>query len=379
VRISARGLNRATLARQLLLGREPVDVAEVVRRVVALQAQHPASPYLALWNRVDVFDPTVLDERFADGTVVKATLMRITLHGVHKDDYAGFHQAMQPTLRAARLGDTRFTSTGLTAADADALVPEVLAFLGTARTSAEAEAWLDERLGAAAKWAWWALRQYAPVRHAATGGPWSFGQRPAFVPAASEPRPGDRETSDLALQTLALRYLAGFGPGSVADVAQFALVHKPRARAAIEAVRDRLIELEGPDGGTLYDLPDAVRPPDDVPAPPRLMAMWDSVLLAHADRSRLIPTEYRKAVMRSNGDVLPTVLVDGCVAGVWRPDDAGIEITAFHRLTDDVWDQLAAEAAGLVAFLADREPRVYRRYDRWWADLPAADVRLLEG
>src|SRR3954462_6885012 len=108
-RMTALGLNRATLARQLLLERVPVPVAEAVRRAVALQAQQPASPYLALWNRVAGFDPAQLDAAFADGTVVKGSLMRITLHAVHADDHAAFHVAMQPALRGSCLGDPRFT------------------------------------------------------------------------------------------------------------------------------------------------------------------------------------------------------------------------------------------------------------------------------
>ncbi len=107
------------------------------------------------------------------------------------------------------------------------------------------------------------------------------------------------------------------------------------------------------------------------------MAMWDSVLLAHHDRGRVIPPGYRKLVARSNGDVLPTLLVDGYVAGVWRPVVGGIEATAFHRLPAGAWDGLAAEAHALLALLAVREPRVYRRYDRWWDGLPAAEVRVL--
>ena len=105
--------------------------------------------------------------------------------------------------------------------------------------------------------------------------------------------------------------------------------------------------------------------------------MWDSILLAHADRSRIIPPEYRKLVTRSNGDVLPTLLVDGYVAGVWRPVEGGIKVTAFHRLADDAWEGLEGEACALVAFLANREPAVYRRYARWWAELPSAEVRVL--
>ena len=100
--LTARRLNRATLGRQLLLHREPLDVAEAVRRVVALQAQEAPSPYLALWNRLAGFDPADLDAAFARKIVVKATLLRITLHAVHADDYPAFHNAMVPSLRASR-------------------------------------------------------------------------------------------------------------------------------------------------------------------------------------------------------------------------------------------------------------------------------------
>ncbi|HEX5164665.1 MAG TPA: crosslink repair DNA glycosylase YcaQ family protein, partial [Thermomicrobiales bacterium] len=127
----------------------------------------------------------------------------------------------------------------------------------------------------------------------------------------------------------------------------------------------------------LYDIPGAARPDEDMPAPPRLLGMWDSVLLAYADRSRIIPTEYRKLVIRVNGDTLPALLVDGYVAGIWRAVDGGIEATAFHPLSNDVWAQLGNEARALLALLADRDPQVYRRYHHWWGKLPAGETRLL--
>ena len=108
--------------------------------------------------------------------------------------------------------------------------------------------------------------------------------------------------------------------------------------------------------------------------------MWDNVLLAYSDRSRIIPPDYRPLVIKRNGDVLPTVLVDGYVAGVWRPVDGGIEATAFHRFDDETWSGLATEARALVVFLANRDPAVYGRYAHWWTKgLPGAEVRLLAG
>ena len=382
--ITARELNRATLERQLLLERAPLSVTDGVRRVVALQAQQPASAYLALWNRLAGFDPAELDEAFASHRVVRAQLMRVTMHAVHAEDHQVFREAMDPTLRASRLGDPRFTASGLTAGDGVDLTGGLLDFAGQPRTGPECEAWLAERLGAPMPpLAWRMLRQYAPLWHVPAGGPWLFGSR-AYVAARPRPVLADPDVSGLALQTLVRRYLEGFGPASIADMAQFAMVQRSWAKAAVQALGGSLGQLEGPDGTVLYDVPGASLPDGDTPAPPRLMAMWDSILLAYADRTRFMPPGYRRIVTRTNGDVLPTLLVDGYVAGVWRAVPDGIEATAFHPLPGLVWDGLAAEARALVPLLADREPEVYGRYHHWWAklagaDLPGAQTRLLPG
>ena len=379
MRMTARGLNRATLGRQLLLRRESLAVADAVRRVVALQAQEPPSPYLALWSRLAGFDPADLDAAFAGREVVKATLLRITLHAVHAEDYRTFREAMEPSLRAARL-DNRFLASGLTPADADALIPDLLQHVSQTRTAVEMDNWLEQRLGAPLHpGARRGFRGYAPLWHAPTGGPWSFGSRPAYVAAGPVPPLADLATSATALQTLITRYLEGFGPASMLDLAQFAMVYRARAKEALQALGDRLERLEGPNGEALFDLPGTLRPDEETPAAPRLMAMWDSVLLAYADRSRVIPPDYRALVIRSNGDVLPTLLVDGYVAGVWRPVEGGIEATAFHHLSDNTWEGLAAEAEALLALLAGRQPKIYRRYDHWWSTLPSAETRLFPG
>ncbi|MDZ7801813.1 MAG: crosslink repair DNA glycosylase YcaQ family protein [Trueperaceae bacterium] len=125
--------------------------------------------------------------------------------------------------------------------------------------------------------------------------------------------------------------MAAFGPASRRDFAQFALLRQAEVRPAFETLGDTLVTMEGPGGATLYDVPGAPLPGEDAPAPPRLLGMWDSVLLAYADRSRVIPEDYRPHVIRRNGDVLPSVLVDGMVAGVWRHADGGIEVIAFGR------------------------------------------------
>jgi hypothetical protein len=375
MRLTARALNRATLQRQLLLERAVLTPAEAVSRVAALQAQEPASPYLALHNRIAAFDPAALDRAFAGGAIVKASLMRITLHAVTIEDYPVFHEAMQVTLRAARLNDRRFLATGLTAADADALLPEALAHASEPRSNADMDAWMDRRVGVTPRpGAWWAMRHYGPFLHAPTGGAWSFGLRPAYQAAPDVVRPADRAA---AVRGLALRYLEAFGPASVADVAQFSLVSRVAIREALEPVRQQLRHLEGPAGEHLLDLPGVTLPDEDATPPPRLMAMWDSVLLAYADRSRMIPPAYRPHVLRTNGDTLPTLLVDGRVAGTWRPVDGGVEATAFETLDEDAWAGLHDEAAAMLALLEPREPRVYSRYGRWWPTFPAVQVRVI--
>lgn len=374
--LTERDLNRATLARQLLLGRADLEPGEGVRRIVALQAQEGPSPYLALWNRLARFDPADLDSQLADHTIVKASLMRITLHIVHGEDYGPFHRSMVASLRASRLFDRRFTTSGLSIDDVDALLPPLLEFAGVARSTAEIEAMIATRVGRPTPRAWWALRTFAPLWHAPTGGPWSFGTKSAFV-AARQAGPHDGEPA--ALGHLVRRYLSGFGPASVQDIAQFSMLRRPLIRDAIEALGAGLVRMPGPDGSLMFDVPDGILPSGDVPAPPRLLPMWDSTLLAYAKRDRIIPPDYRPLVIRQNGDVLPTLLIDGYVAGVWRQVGEGIEATAFHALGDDAWRALETEAEGLVDFLADRGSAVYRRYGHWWSTLPSAEVRRLAG
>ena len=373
--VSARQLNRATLARQLLLEREPLSVSDAVRRIVAIQAQEPASPYLALWCRLSGFDPAALDAAFADRVIVRSSLLRLTLHAVHVDDHPAFYRAMLPSLRASRLKDRRFTDTGLTAEDLDDLLPQLRDLLAEPRPQDEIDAFLAEQLGQEQPRAWWALRMFAPLHHAPTGGAWSFERQRSFVAAPAREPPQHAE----AVQQLVLRYLEGFGPATIQDIAQFTLLRMKVLRETLATLDGDLVELDGPDGSSLVDVPGARRPAGDVPAPARLLPMWDSILLAYAERSRIIPPEIRPEVIRRNGDVLPTVLVDGYVVGVWRPVEAGIEVTALGTVDDAAWDQLDAEAHALVTFLADRDPTVYRRYARWWGSLPSGGTRVLPG
>ncbi len=386
--LSAEQLNRATLERQLLLERADIPVADAVGRIGGIQAQSPPSPYLSLWARLQRFDPGALDAALADATLVKATLMRLTLHLVRAQDFAPFHYAMQPTLRGARVADRRITDAGLDAPTIDALVHDVMGQLrDRPHTNADAEKWVGRALGEVegaqrygrGYWAWWALRHYVPLRHHVTGGPWGYGQRPAFTDSGVEALvPFDPVPADEALGELIVSYLRAFGPASAKDIDQFTMVRQRRIKPAIAALGDRLVRYAGPDGGELFDVAGGTVPDGDTPAPPRLLPMWDSTLLAYSDRSRILPEDYRRTIIRVGGDTLPTVLVNGHVAGIWRSletsggesgDGIGIEITAFQPFDDATWDGLQAEAASLRTLLADREPEPYRRFHGWWPKL----------
>jgi hypothetical protein len=372
--LTARQLNRATLDRQMLLERRSLGAVEAIGHLAALQAQEAASPYLALWNRLAGFDPGDLDAAFAHRTVVRAPLIRLTLHAVRGQDWPAFHNAMVRSLRASRLADRRFLTSGLSAGEVDALLPHLTAFLTRPRTEDEIEEMIERQLGGRHPRAWWALRRYAPLHRAPTGGPWSFAGS-AFVGATTALEP---DAEDASTRELVRRYLGAFGPASAQDVAQFTMLRRPVVSRALAAPDGDVVRVAGPGGAKLYDLAGAGVPNGATHAPPRLLPMWDSTLLAYADRGRVVPAEYRSLVIRRNGDVLPTLLVDGYVAGVWRPAEGGIEATAFKPLDDETWKGLAAEASDLVAFLADRDPAVYGRYAHWWGrDLPTGEVRML--
>lgn len=373
--------NRAILARQLLLARSATPVDEAVRAVLALQAQEPASVYLALWARVEGLEAEDVDRMLAAAVVVRATLMRVTLHAVHRDDHRSLHRALTPTLRAARLNDRRFRATTVTPEEADTALAELLAWADGPRTNGEAEAWLAER-GVDDPMVWWAMRHYGPLRRSIDpDSPWSYDTATATYEAIDPARPV-RVPDDVAdddLGSLVERYLAAFGPATAGDVSRFAMVPKRRLRPVVAGIDDRLLDHEGEDGRTLLDVAGAPLPPEDTPAPPRLLPMWDSVLFAHEDRTWIIDDDIRGLVIRRNGDTLPSVLVDGRVVGVWRPgpDGDGVEVTTFRRLADEDWEALAAEARSLLAFVGDRDPRLYWRYRRWWDRLPDDAQRLV--
>ncbi len=372
--LNANVLNRTTMRRQLLYERAEISALDATAQVVALQAQNPMSPYIALWNRVASFTPAEVDDSLKDGRLVKATAMRITLHLMTGPDHMAFRAAMLPSLRAAGFYDRRFKELAMTVDEADALLPGLSEFTSTPRTRPEIEEYLSRVLGGEPPAGLWrALRFSAPWRYSPGDHPWGFGDPAQFVATESvETQAGE------GLKRLVRGYLGAFGPAKVRDIAQFTLLTTDPIRSTLDELGDEVVWY-GDQRSGFVDLVDGGFSDGGESPPPRLLGMWDSVLLAYADRSRVIPEDVRKLVIRRNGDVLPTVLVDGYVGGVWRPTENGIEISSLNDWPPQVWDQVEEEAISLWELISGRDPWAYRRHYRWWDQIAAIKTRRLAG
>ena len=357
-------LNRATLARQLLLERSPLEPVAAVEQVGGLQAQEPGAPYVALWARLRGFEAAALDRAILERRLVKAGLQRGTLHLVSAADYLRLQPAIRVTLQGLAAQDQfRNAEVG----DIESLREAALAFADRPRDNAAMHDHLEALASAEGRTAadvWWRIRREGPFIRTPLDVPWSFGRRPAYV-AARAWLNGSFVDEAVSLAHLIRRYLGALGPATVADLRAWSHVSTARLRPAIQALPD-VIELRDDAGRAMLDLPDAPRPPADTPAPPRFLAMWDGVLLGHADRSRVLPETYRKAVISRNGDVLPTFLVDGRVAGLWWVEPDGkrtrIALEPFGRISRAAQRALDDEAERLRALYEPLEPRLFGRY-----------------
>ncbi len=305
--LTLRELNRATLARQLLLERKKIGVLPAIERLAGMQAQWPPSPYIGLWSRVTGFKRETLERAILERKVLKPTVMRGTLHLITARDYALFWAALRDM-------PTWFNETHL---------GHALRALRGARELAEAEpltmktalAYLEESHGHVeieARRIFHAVRRHAHLLHGPESALWTTRPAAVYHPYP-EPDPIDVLT---ARAELVRRYLAAFGPATRADIADWSGLRIADFAPALD-VLEPLRRFRNEDGKELLDVPRAPLPPADTPAPVRFLPKWDNTLLAHADRRRVVSDELRKGVIAKNGDVAATVLVDGVVVGTW--------------------------------------------------------------
>ncbi|MFJ9862852.1 winged helix DNA-binding domain-containing protein [Streptomyces sp. NPDC101165] len=342
--LDTRALNRATLDRQLLLRRSPLSAADAVRHLLGLQAQNVRPPYYALAARLDGFAPEQLSALLADREVVRIVTLRSTIHTHTAEDCL----TLRPLVQPARDRELTNFRKGLAGVDLDRLA-------ALSRELVEAEprtmAQLREALGAE-----WpdadpqslgvAARCRLPLVQVTPRGLWGRSGQVALTTAErwlgrpAEPAP--------APDAVVLRYLAAFGPASVKDMQTWAGL--TRLKDAFERLRPRLLTFRDPNGVELFDLPDAPRPDPDTPAPPRFLPEFDNLLLSHADRTRVIPPEHWGRSWQGN-QAYRTLLVDGFLAGLWKPDGDTLVIEPFGELTKAQREDVTAEGARMLTTL----------------------------
>ncbi|MGW3349112.1 winged helix DNA-binding domain-containing protein [Nonomuraea rubra] len=332
--LNLRDLNRATLARQHLLSRHEGDVADVVHRLVGLQAQEPRPPYLGVWTRLAGFERDDLHAALHARTLVRATLWRATLHLVTAADFAAFRPLVAPTLAAAA---RRFDGVDL---DAVAAAAERLLAAGPMTFNELRPRLLEEFPGGYDRALGYAARMLTPLVIEPTQDRWSYPRDPAFG------LPG-HPMAPAGTPALIERYLAAFGPATPADVQTWSGLGRLRE---VMAGMD-LERLTDDTGRELFDLPGAPRPGGDVPAPVRFLPDFDTLILGHADRTRVLADEHKGFVTTKNLRVRAVYLVDGFAAGTWQIKRSGkkarLLVTPFGR-TD--LGPLEEEGLRLLAF-----------------------------
>jgi hypothetical protein len=356
-------LNRALLARQGLLERLDLPLVDAVEAVGALQAQYWPAPPAALWSRVEDFEPEDLYAALKDGALVAGTLLRATLHLVSAREHPAY--AAVATEAAGHHWRRTDDEPGTEVED---LLTKLRAYAKrTPRTTEEigafAEEWLADHPKALSKseldrqreLKWRPFQRWSAFVRAPVDGAWG-AKAPSALLAA--PRPRGAPTGDRALDAVVLRHLRAFGPAGPEDVAGWIGWRTPPVREAFERLGGDLERFEDEDGRALYDLPDAPRPDPETPAPPRLLAAFDSVLLAYAAkrRARILPDQHRDAVYeRRNLQIRPSYLVDGLVAGTWSIEvkrrEATLTLRPLERLDRATRSALVDEAARLVRIL----------------------------
>jgi hypothetical protein len=364
--LSPRALNRATLARQLLLRRSPMSPLEALEHLVGLQAQEPLDPYTALWSRLEGFRPEALAELLVERRAVRIVVMRATIHLVSAGDCLLLRPLTQPVLDGTLARHPQH-GPALRGVDLEPVLEYARQLLADRpRTGAELRAALAERFpGHDAAALAEACRVKLPLVQVPPRGVW--GRTSQVTMTTAEAWLGRPLAADPPIDDVVMRYLGAFGPATAADVATWSRL--TGFREVLERLRPRLRTFRDERGRELFDLPGAPRPDPDTPAPVRFLPQYDNLMLSHADRSRVISPERRARLSEGHGPVHGSVLHDGFAWGVWRLErergGGGATMVVSHavRRTVGAASAVAAEGRRLLRMIA--------------ADAPSHEVRIV--
>jgi hypothetical protein len=358
--ITQRQLNRALLARQHLLARSGMPARAMIEHLVGMQSQEPNDPYIGLWTRLDHFQPGDLGALMLDRSAVRASLMRGTIHLVTADDYLflqpvmrPLHERVFPTLAHGRALDVSRIPE-IMEAGREELNREPL----TAKALGQrlGERFPDLPPGPMAQ----VIRFLVPLVQIPPRGVWGRSMQATWALADAWLGTSIPEVADI--QRMIERYLAAFGPATVADAQAWSGL--TGLRHVFDAMRPRLRTFRNERGQELFDIPDGELPDPETPAPVRFLPGFENALLSHKDRTRIISEERRRAIGSNNGLFQSTYLVDGMVAGTWmvesEPERMTMVVTPFERHIGAIIDALEDEAFGLLCMLAEGRERSVR-------------------
>ncbi|MEV6901662.1 winged helix DNA-binding domain-containing protein [Amycolatopsis sp. NPDC051372] len=354
--LDGRALNRATLARQLLLKRADLPALDAVAHLCGLQAQEPQEPFTGLWSRLRAFEPAELSDLLVGRQVVRTHLMRRTVHLVTADDALAWRTRHDAMLRQRVLGVYRRELDGVDLTELAAAGRAVLAD-GEPRSMPELARAVADRWPAPGPRALGEMLVAAlvPAVQLPPRGVWRQKAGVRYLPlSAWLGREVPARPDDVVGAELVRRNLAAYGPAATADLRAWSgLAGLP---AAVASVRDELVSFRDDRGRELLDLPDAPRPAPDTPAPVRFLPAFDNTLLGYSDRTRIVDDAHRNLSVAGS----PVLLVDGHVTATWTVEEGTVVVAPLRRLTRAERAAVCDEGEAVALFLSDGEHRGVR-------------------